>query len=193
MSFFRNIKIAFAAVIFIFSPHLVKAQEAESLLKRCVYEGPSNVANGFSKQDWGELGKKVGAGDEKWVELSACLYHAFNFHREDYSIGKDAGEGDLGDYALQTLNEAWTNLLLKDPKPLLELGDKISFEAVCSYPMWIEKQPIEWVDEYLEKALAAINKVENNGYTRTSKRECEFYLRLDRERVLISMIDALRR
>jgi len=171
----------------------VAVQDGKSLLKRCVYEGPSNVANGFSKKDWDELGEKVAAGDEEWVEASACLYHAFGFHREDYSIGKDAGEGDLGDYALQTLNEAWTELLLKDPKPLLELGDKISFSPICRYPMWIEKQPIEWVNDCLEKALTAINKVEDDGYTRSSKRECEFYLRLDRERVMINMIDALRR
>jgi len=153
---------------------LMNVPNGEEMIKICVREGATNVVNQFDKRDWDILGERVATGDRYWIEASACLVQGKNFFIfEDIDPDKR-----LGDYADAVLRDAWQKVLLKTPEIILELGEKIPLEWVCRYPYeaaW-DYKTVEVVDEYLDKMLAALARVDNEDL-QLDKEICEIYLK----------------
>jgi len=153
-------------------------KNGDEMVQLCMREGAANVLVNFGRDGWDAFGKKVAIGDPDWVEASACLVQGIQFYR-----GDDAPGDTLGDYGDAILKDAWREVLLKNPKILLELQHKISAQLTCSYPYeasWDFTD--ELADDYLERGLAVLASVEDKNL-QTEREVCALYLQQDHQRI----------
>jgi len=154
---------------------LINTSDGEEMVQICAREGAANIVDDFDRRGWDILGERAATGDWGWLNASACLAHGLNFFIDN---APDPNKEDLGDYGVATLGDAWQEVLLKNPEKILSFTGKIPLEWVCSYPYeaaW-DYKTAEVIDEYLDKMLAALARVDNENL-QIGKQVCEMYLK----------------
>jgi len=155
-------------------------QDGYNMLDRCRNEGSVALVDELLKneqKEWREVMQKIATGNTQWINASACLSHGVYY-----------GLNLLSDYAYATLMDAWAQALLKNPKDVLRRSGEISLTVLCSLPLDFREFSVEFADDFLENALAALEITEeDNDYYRRNKTACAFYLKLDHERFIAQL------
>jgi len=159
-------------------------QDARNMLEKCEYGGAITLVVGLmkdGKKEWKEVLEKVSAGNSEWIDTSACLWYGVRHGLKD--LGWD------GDYATETLMEAWSAALLKNPEDLLKQSHEISISLMCSFPTSMFDGSEEFADDFLEKALASLERVDDDVYLQARKEACKTYLKFDYKRYITYLED----
>jgi len=193
MVWFRKILPIFFSAAIAFTISATQAQynlsdhEGLDMLERCKSEGAIELVVSLMKdnrKEWDEAMQKIVTADWRWIEASACLSHGVFFGAE--ALDRNGGNGD---YAWATLTESWPQALLNNPEELLKQSHEISLALMCSFPLYLvdhRDEPKEKADEFLEQALAALERVDED-YLRASKEACKTYLKFDHERYVTAL------
>jgi len=154
---------------------LVNIRDGAEMVQICAREGAANIVDDFDRRGWDALKERAATGDPDWLDASACLAHGLKFFVDkEYNPNKE----NLGDYGVAVLIDAWQEVLLRNPEKILGFGDKIPLGWVCGYPYeaaW-DYNTVELVDEFLNKMLAALEKVDDEEL-QLNKKICELYLK----------------
>jgi len=179
----RKIVLLFVGFSIFLLSHQAYSQDAEKLFKRCEQEGAATVINQFTREDWDLLAERIAAGDSSWIRASACLNHGFYYGATGDLTDYGKGEEDWGDYGWWVVTEAWVKALLKNPVAILKVDVGASLSGVCRLPIEADKGTIEFADKHLAKALASLERVEDE-HLEVHKKACQLYLTHDHERVI---------
>jgi len=190
MAWFKKILSVLLSAAIAFTISVAQAQDDSSdhdglkMLERCKSEGASRLVLELMKdnrKEWDEVVQKISTGDWQWIYASACLSHGVFF--ADAAIGWD------GDYANETLMEAWSAALLNNPEDLLKQSHEISLSVMCSFPLYLFDGSVEFADDFLEKALASLERVDDDVYLQAKKEACKTYLKHDYKRYITYLED----
>jgi len=151
-----------------------KDQAGDDMLERCKSQGAISLVNELlqdKQQGWEEVVEKTATGNMEWIWASICLSHGvyYNSHA-------------LTDYAWATLMDAWAQALLKNPEELLSHSLRVSHAMICTLPLDFRGKTVEFADDFLEKALSAVETVDEDY--QISKEMCKLHLKLSHERFI---------
>jgi len=190
MAWFQKISLAFFTLAFALIINIAQAQydpnqhdqDARDMLERCQDgEAVALVVELMKdeKKQWNEVLQKVASGSSQWIDTSACLWYGVRYGLK--ALGWD------GDYAWETLMDAWSAALLKNPEDLLKQSDEISISLMCSFPTSMFDGSVEFADDFLEKALTSLERVDDGVYLQARKEACKTYLKFDHERYVTNL------
>jgi len=149
-------------------------QAGKDMLERCRSQGAISVMNELlqdKQQGWEEVVEKTATGNMQWIWASICLSHGLYYNSHDRT-----------DYAWATLMDAWAQALLKNPRELLSHSLEISHAMICTLPLDFRGKTVEFADDFLAKALSAVETVEEDY--QISKEMCKLHLKLSHERFI---------
>jgi len=176
MIYFNKIFSILLGLFFVFSAHISYAQYdpiGRDMLERCKDEGAISFVDELlqdRQQGWKDVAKNIATGNKAWIDVSICLAPGIYFSSHERA-----------DYAWATLADAWAQALLEKPAALLERDREAPLSEICSLPLDYRGKSVEFADDFLKKALAVLETVEDN-HLQQSKKTCAFHLKLDHER-----------
>jgi len=179
MAAFKKTLSIFLILTFILMMGAVQAQydqDAIDMREKCRSEGAivlvEELMKDDKKQQWKEIMQKIATGNSEWIDASACLSH-----------GVQLGLNAFSDYAEATLAQSWAAALLENPEEMLKKTRELPLTVMCGLPLDWSDGSVEFADDFLNKALIALERVEK-PYLRPGREACAVHLKFDHERFI---------